>query len=194
MEPGFHFDFTHRVIKNTSVVKLQRKHTHAVRKPLLQACCMPNSSSFTQKCHLPIQCNSFLLMKFVMVNFLHSLEQQSVPGAQLSTSAPSTLPSLQSWLKLVIGRSGTLCWIQPSRRCLGVFDSAWIQKHIAVRKLLKIAFHLQPQKQVIFKKQTTSWTLPLHPRLPRLAWRWSSVGSESRPDPGSVSGSHLQWL
>lgn len=50
-----------------------------------------------------------------------------VPGAQLSTRAPSALPVLQSWLKLVMGRSGTLCWIQPSRRCLGVFDSAWTQ-------------------------------------------------------------------
>lgn len=51
-------------------------------------------------------------------------KEAPVPGAQLSTSAPSALPLLQSRLKLVMGRSGTLCWIQPRRRCLGVFDSA----------------------------------------------------------------------
>lgn len=51
-----------------------------------------------------------------------------VPGAQLSTSAPSARPLLQSRLKLVMGRSGTLFWIQPRRRCLGVFDSAWKER------------------------------------------------------------------
>lgn len=59
-------------------------------------------------------------------HYLYSLETHThthIPGAQLSTSAPSALPLLQSRLKLVIGRSGTLCWIQPSRRCLGVLDS-----------------------------------------------------------------------
>lgn len=58
--------------------------------------------------------------------------QPQVPGAQLSTSAPRALPLLQSRLKLVIGRSGTLCWIQPRRRCLGVFDSAWVWKEISI--------------------------------------------------------------
>lgn len=55
---------------------------------------------------------------------LNGQKTTQVPGAQLSTSAPSALPLLQSRLKLVIGRSGTLCWIQPRRRCFGVFDSA----------------------------------------------------------------------
>lgn len=55
-------------------------------------------------------------------------DRPPVPGAQLSTSAPSARPLLQSRLKLVMGRSGTLFWIQPRRRCLGVLDSAWILK------------------------------------------------------------------
>lgn len=54
--------------------------------------------------------------------------KSGVPGAQLSTSAPRAFPFLQSWLKLVMGRSGTLFWIQPKRRCFGVLDSPWKRK------------------------------------------------------------------
>lgn len=38
--------------------------------------------------------------------------ENALPGATASTSAPTALPSFQSDVKLVIGRSGTLLWIQ----------------------------------------------------------------------------------
>uniref|UniRef100_A0A6B0U022 Putative secreted protein n=1 Tax=Ixodes ricinus TaxID=34613 RepID=A0A6B0U022_IXORI len=42
------------------------------------------------------------------------------PGARASTKAPTAVPSFQSDVKLVMGFSGSLLWIQRSRRCLGV--------------------------------------------------------------------------
>lgn len=148
---------------------------------------------------------------------IQSFQQPSrahVPGAQLSTRAPSALPFLQSLLKLLIGRSGTLFWIQPSKRCLGVFDSAWMKKKqnsqpqrwLFVEELFsvylsgfitKCLFLSGKQKklhEINWSYSKLCGTLPLHPRPPRLAWRWSSAGSESIPDPGSASGSHPQWL
>jgi len=40
--------------------------------------------------------------------------EYALPGATASTSAPTALPSFQSDVKLVIGRSGSLLWIQCS--------------------------------------------------------------------------------
>lgn len=37
-----------------------------------------------------------------------------LPGATASTNAPTALPSFQSDVKFVIGRSGSLLWIQCS--------------------------------------------------------------------------------
>lgn len=42
------------------------------------------------------------------------------PGATASTKAPTARPSFQSVVKLCIGKSGHLPWIQFMRRCLGV--------------------------------------------------------------------------
>jgi hypothetical protein len=41
-------------------------------------------------------------------------ENHLLPGATASTSAPTALPSFQSDVKFVMGRSGTLLWIQCS--------------------------------------------------------------------------------
>src|SRR6218665_712067 len=47
------------------------------------------------------------------------------PGATPSTSAPMAFPSFQSVAKFSICRSGTLFWIQASRRCFGVCSLFW---------------------------------------------------------------------
>lgn len=41
-------------------------------------------------------------------------ENHLIPGATASTNAPTALPSFQSDVKFVMGRSGTLLWIQCS--------------------------------------------------------------------------------
>jgi hypothetical protein len=41
-------------------------------------------------------------------------ENHILPGATASTNAPTALPSFQSDVKFVIGRSGSLLWIQCS--------------------------------------------------------------------------------
>lgn len=81
------------------------------------------------------------------------------PGAQLSTRAPRALPSLQSWLKFVMGRSGTLCWIQPRRRCLGVFDSAWSEEQAQVHSEV---FPLDRRTSVRSDEAVTSSSSPSH--------------------------------
>merc|ERR1719376_1651283 len=80
-------------------------------------------SSGAMTCGTPRNSSASLIASLVL-STPFSLSQSSQsghkPGAQLSTSAPSAIPSCQLPLKLVMGISGILFWIHPSNRCLGV--------------------------------------------------------------------------